>query len=128
MSKKKILLVLMGILVISFLVSIVVLFLDFWLLSNSRYLSPIEALFFEGILFIAGGALLLLGRGGINRWSLRTILMSALADAVYDEDTVGPSEVFRQDRWKPQGFTRLALVLIISGFIMLLAYFMNTFP
>jgi len=125
MSKKNILLAVARISVISLLISVAVLFLNVWLFSSSKHYAPIEMLFIEGVLFIIGGVLLLLGRGGINLWSLKAIVLSALAEALYDTDTVGPSEILRHDKWKPQGFVRLALVLIVSGVFMILIYFIN---
>jgi len=100
-------------------------FVNLWLLSFQRYLSPTDAFFIEGLFFLVLGFLLLLGRGGINLWSLRAAILSALAGAVYGKDTVGPNEIFRRDRWKPEGFTRLALILILTGVFMLLFYFLT---
>ena len=107
---------------ISLLITIASYFLNTWLLSFSN-LSPTDALFVEGMLFIIAGLLLLLGRGGINLWSQRAAISSALAGAVYDEDTVGPAEIFRRDVWKPKGFIRIALILILAGVFMVLTYF-----
>jgi len=94
-------------------------------LSGSKDLSPTDALFLEGISLFIIGLLLLLGRGGINRWSQRAAILSALAGAILKGDTVGPSEVLRRDRWKAQGFIRLAFILILAGVLMILIYFLT---
>jgi hypothetical protein len=38
-------------------------------------------------------------------------------------DVIGPSEIFRRDAWKPKGFLRLGLTLIMTGIILLVIYF-----
>jgi len=110
---------------ISITVTIVFYFVNIWLFSSREYFSPTDAFFVEGMLFVIFGLLLLLGRGGINLWSLKAAVLSALAEAVYNEDTVGPSEIMRKDRWKSRGFTRLALVLILTGVFMIIVYFVT---
>lgn len=110
---------------ISIIITIVFYFVNVWLFSSSEYVSPTDAYFVEGMLFVIFGLLLLLGRGGINLWSLKAAVLCALAEAVYNEDTVGPSEIMRKDRWKSVGFTRLALVLILTGVFMILVYFLT---
>jgi len=110
---------------VALLITIGFYFINLQLFSSSGYLSPNDAFFLEGVLFLIIGFLLLLGRGGINLWSQRAAILSALAGAVYKKDTVGPNEMYERDRWKPEGFTRLALILIITGVIMLLIYFFS---
>ena len=116
---------------ISVLITIATYFFNIWLFSSSEYLrehahfSPTGAFFLEGIIFLISGILLLLGRGGINLWSQRAAILSALAEAVYNEDTVGPAETFRKDRWKPKGFIRIALILVLAGVFMILIYFLT---
>lgn len=110
---------------ISLLIVIGTYFVNVWLFSSSKYISPTDVFFFEGIIFLICGLLLLLGRGGINLWTQRVAILSALAGAVYDIDTVGPAETFRRDHWKPQGFIRIALILILTGVFMILIYFLN---
>jgi hypothetical protein len=109
---------------ISALITSIIYLADFLLLSTNEYFSPTDAMFIEGILCIVAGLLLLLGRGGIDLWSQRAAILSALAEAIYHRDTVGPSEELRRDKWKPQGFIRLALILILAGVIMILIYFL----
>ncbi len=110
---------------ISIIVTVIFYFVNVWLLSSKEYFSPTDAFFVEGMMFVIFGLLLLLGRGGINLWSLKAAVLSALAEAVYNEDTVGPSEIMRKDRWKSRGFTRLALVLILTGVFMIIVYFVT---
>ena len=110
---------------ISLLITIATYLVNIGLFSSIEYFSPTDAFFFEGIIFLLSGLLLLLGRGGINLWSQKAAILSALAEAVYDEDTVGPDEMFRRDRWKPKGFVRIALILILAGVFMILIYFLT---
>lgn len=110
---------------ISILITIATYFVNIWLFSSSKYLSPTDAFFIEGITFLISGLLLLLGRGGINLWSQRAAILSALAEAIYDADTVGPDEMFRRDRWKPKGFIRIALILMLAGLFMILIYLLT---
>ena len=110
---------------ISVLITIVTYFANIWLFSSYEYFSPTDAFFVEGLIFLLSGILLLLGRGGINLWSQRAAILSALAGAVFDEDTVGPSEIYRRDKWKPKGFIRIALILIFAGVFMIMVYFLT---
>lgn len=114
---------------ISLLITIVTYLFNLWLFSSSEYLrtrlSLNDALFIEGLVFALSGLLLLLGRGGISLWSVKAAILSATAEAVYDEDTMGPSEMFRRDRWKPRGFIRIGLILMLAGVFMFLIYFLT---
>lgn len=110
---------------ISLLITTAFYFVNTWLFSSSEYFSPTDAFFIEGTLFFIAGLLLLLGRGGINLWSQKAAILSALAGAVFDEDTVGPAEILRRDKWKPEGFIRIALILMLAGVFMILIYFLT---
>ena len=127
MSVRKIasgLLFLVGIAVI---IMAVAYFVNIWLFSNFRYITPHEGFFVEGVFLLIFGILLLLGRGGINVWTLKAAILAAAAEAVYGHDTVGPNEAMRRDRWKPQGYTRFALLLLMTGLLMLATYFLGKF-
>jgi hypothetical protein len=95
------------------------------LFSRNEYVSPADAFFVEGILFIILGTLLLLGSGGINRSSFQAAILGAAADGVYGKGGVGPSELFRRDSWKARGFPRIGFLLILTGLIMLIIYFVS---
>jgi len=110
---------------ISLLITIATYFLNIWLFSSNEPFSPTDAFFFEGIVFLLSGLLLLLGRGGINLGSQKAAILSALVEAVYGEDAVGPDEMFKRDKWKPRGFIRIALILILAGVFMILTYFLT---
>jgi hypothetical protein len=110
---------------ISVLMVMAVYLVDVWLLSSNANLSPTEALFIEGIIFVIIGLLLLLGRGGISRTSRSAAILTASAGAVSGRDTIGPNEIFRRDAWKAEGFTRTALILTLSGVFMILLYFLT---
>jgi hypothetical protein len=66
----------------------------------------------------------LLGRGGLNLWSVRAAILAATASAVSDSDTVGPEEIMRRDAWRARGFARFGLILVLAGVFMLAAYFL----
>jgi hypothetical protein len=95
------------------------------LLSSSSIISPNEALFIEGAIFILIGVLLLLGRGGISFSSKQAAVLAATADAVCGTDSVGPREMMRRDAWQSKGFLRVGLVLIITGVILITFYFLT---
>jgi len=107
---------------ISLLITVAAYFVNTWLFSSSEYFSPTDIFFVEGILFLIAGFLLLLGRGGINLWSQKAAILSALAEAVYGGDTVGPAETLRKDMWRSKGFVRIALILMLTGVFMILIY------
>ena len=101
-------------------------------LAPKTYLARIsltqdDTLFLEGVILIAFGLLLILGRGGINVWSLRVAILSALADFLYGrkgQGALGPSESLRRDAWKPSGFVLPGLALIVAGIILVVLYFL----
>ena len=92
------------------------------LFSSNPRISPAEASFLEGMIFIASGALLLLGSGGIGTGSRSAAMLAAKAKA-FNKDVVGPSEIYKRDAWKPKGFTRTGCILIITGIILLFIYY-----
>jgi hypothetical protein len=125
MKSKNVVLNLVVLSSISLIITIATYFANIWILSSSKYLSPTDAFFLEGMIFLLSGLLLLLGRGGINLWSQKAAIYSALAEALYHGDVVGPDGILRKDRWQPEGFTRLALILIITGIFMIVVYFLT---
>jgi hypothetical protein len=90
--------------------------------SSNVSISPSDAAFLEGVFFIIIGALLFLGSGGIGRGSQKAAMLVATASAV-GKDVMGPSEIYKRDAWKPKGFTRLGLILILTGIFLLIIYF-----
>jgi hypothetical protein len=80
---------------------------------SSAYQSP-EILVFDAILLILGGAAFLLGSGGISRNTSRAAQIASVASA-FGKETIGPSEIMRRDAWKPKGYLRLELILIVAG-------------
>jgi len=119
LNLKKVTAVLLTLSGTAIIITVVAFFVNVWLSSEFWHLTPADAFFIEGLLLLIFGVMLLLGRGGINLWTLKAAILAALAGAVYDQGTIGPSEVMRRDRWKPQGFTRLALLFIITGALMI---------
>lgn len=84
--------------------------------------SPTELLLYEGILFLIVGFLTLLGIRGAG--SEDAVKIVVLTKTIYgDNKTVGPSRIFRDYWWNPKGYPRVALVLIITGVLMVLTYF-----
>ena len=98
---------------------------DLLFLSSYLQLSALETLSMEGVMFIILGLLFLVGKGGINLGSLSAAMISAKAKAIFGGDIAGPNEVLRRDTWKAKGFTRTALVLLFSGLLMILVYFLT---
>jgi hypothetical protein len=97
---------------------------DLWFFSIYPEMLPTEASFLEGLAFIILGTLFLLGSGGISRGSQGAAMLAALASAI-GKEVIGPSEIFRRDAWKPKGFMRLGLILILSGIFLLFIYFVS---
>jgi len=92
---------------------------------NLQLFSSNSALFIEGIVSILAGILFLLGSGGINLWSQKAAILAAATEAISGKEQPKPSEIYKLDRWKPRGFTRLGLILIIAGILMLVLYFIT---
>jgi len=108
----------------SLIVACAIYMIDLWLFSSHKPISPTDASFVEGMILVILGALLYLGSGGISRTSQKAAMLSAAASAAGAE-VIGPSEIFRRDAWKPNGFIRLGLILIITGIILLIIYFVS---
>ena len=112
----------------SLLVFILFLF-NQWLLDTSVAfgLSQADLFFIEGVFIGPVGFLLLLGKGGINSWTLGVVLDRSVRNWFFARDVeekidrarwrakgpepVQPSEIFRADTWQPLGFIRLGLIL-----------------
>ena len=124
MSGRKIVSGLLFLVIIAVIITAAAYFVNIWLFFSNRYVTPLDAFFLEGVVLLIFGVLFLLGSGGLNVWTLKAAILAAMAGA-YGQDTVGPSEAISRDRWKPQGFTRFALVVLLTGFFMLLAYFLG---
>jgi hypothetical protein len=107
------------------IVTVVFYFLNALVFSSYRNFIPTDAFFLEGLVMMFLGFLFLLGRGGINLWSVKAAILAAVAGAVYKNEGIGPNEIMRRDRWKPEGFIRFSLVLILAGVLMLLVYFLS---
>lgn len=88
---------------------------SFWLL-RLRPLSDFLAV--EGILFILAGACFLLGSGGISSNTSKAAVLASAAGAM-GKKTIGPSEIFRKDAWKPKGHVLLGLGMILAGAILI---------
>ncbi|NWF86488.1 hypothetical protein HXY32_01520 [Candidatus Bathyarchaeota archaeon] len=122
---KRILLNLALLIVVSLVLALIIFFVNLWLFSSHPEFTSEEISFLEGIVLIPSGILFLLGSGGINRASSAAALLAAATEAITGSKTVGPSEVYRRDAWKPRGFTRFGLVLIITGIILLIICFIS---
>ncbi len=86
--------------------------------------SPTELLLYEGILFLIVGFLTLLGiRGAGSEDAVRIVVLKKTIFG--DNKTVGPSRIFRDYIWNPKGYLRVALVLIITGVLMILTYLLT---
>jgi hypothetical protein len=109
---------------ISLLVLVAVYLVDVGFLSSYLRLSPLDTMSMEGVIFIILGLLFLLGRGGISRGSLSAAILSAKAKAIFEQDMPGPNEILRREAWRAQGFIRTALILVFSGALMIVVYFL----
>jgi len=94
---------------------------NLWLFSLKPLISPIDATFLEGIIFIGLGILFFIGSGGINPDTRKAAMLAALVDAL-GKEVIGPSEVYKRDAWKPKGSIRLGLIFIITGIILVIIY------
>lgn len=97
---------------------------NLWFFSSKPLISPTDASFLEGLVFIMIGVLFCLGSGGISRNTQSAARLAAAASAL-GGDVIGPSEIFRRDAWKPKGFVRLGLILILTGIILIIIYFVS---
>jgi len=99
--------------------------MDSWFLFPAKInLSPNDILFAEGFVSVLMGVLFLIGSGGVNTSSLQAAMLAAKAKA-FDDDAIGPDEVYRRDSWKPEGFTGLALVFLMTGVALILVSFVH---
>jgi hypothetical protein len=98
--------------------------LDFFVLPHSIYFRTYDWFFLEGILCFVLSVLFALGRGGIDAYTHRSAATKALADAIYGKD-YEISETFRRDKWRPEGFPKATLVLLIAGIATLIIYFLT---
>ena len=109
---------------IAAIITVVVYFVNIWLLARAlsvNKVTPHEAFFVEGLLFLVSGFLLLVRGGGIDFWAIR----EAFGRRIWGRVAVDTNEPVRRERWRPQGLIGLALVLLITGFFMLVLYFLG---
>ena len=97
---------------------------NFYVLPRNVNIRAYDWFLFEGIFCMVFSILLALGRGGIDAYTARSAATVAATDAIYDKE-YKVSEVFRKDKWKPEGFPKAALVLLIVGIMFLLIYFLT---
>jgi len=93
-------------------------------LSGNRFLSPTEVLFYEGILWVIVGLLFLMGMRNYNIRKAAEVVAVAKTFPSGD-DYVGRSGFFRRYIWQVKGSTRLGLILIFSGLLMIAVYFLT---
>ena len=108
--------------VVSLVAVLVFYLLNLFVLPSSSHISPTEGFFIEGVVLLNLGVGLLLGRGGMSLASFRAALLSAEAEAVCGTDAVGPAELMRRDRWKPNGFYRASRFLLLTGGLLIITY------
>ena len=106
-----------------FVVAVVFYFFDIQFFASQPYIKPADAAFLEGIFFVLSGLLIFISSGGISGNSLKAALLASAAKAISDKEVIGPSEIYRRDTWKPKGYTRLGLVLNLTGLFLLIIYF-----
>jgi hypothetical protein len=96
--------------------------------NSSAPYPPSEIAGGDAILLIIGGAIFLLGSGGISRNTSRAALYASVASA-FGNETVGPAEMMRRDAWRPKGHKLMGLTLIAAGiFSIVLAFLLAYIP
>ena len=113
--------------------------LSSWLLQQfvrnvNSYYGPGSAILYppseiagaDAILLILGGALFLLGSGGISRNTASAALRASVASA-FGKETVGPGEMMRRDAWRPKGYKLLGLTLIVAGVFSIFLAFVSVY-
>jgi hypothetical protein len=108
---------------VSFIVAVVLFFLDIQFFPARPYMKPADGAFIEGILLVLSGLLIFIGSGGIGQGSRKAAMLASAAKAISDKEVIGPSEIYRRDTWKSKGYTRLGLVLNLTGLSLLITYF-----
>lgn len=108
---------------VSFIVAVVLFFLNIQFFPARPYMKPADGAFIEGIFLVLSGLLIFIGSGGIGPASRKAAMLASAAKAISDKDVIGPSEIYRRDAWKPKGYTRLGLVLFLTGLLLLIIYF-----
>lgn len=98
--------------------------INFFILPHNLSIRIYDWFLFEGIFCIVLSVLFALGRGGIDAYTLRSASTAALTDAIYGTDH-HVSQVFRKDKWRPEGFPKAALVLLLVGIVVLIIYFLT---
>lgn len=99
-------------------------FVNFFVLPTGVGIRAYDWFLFEALFCIIISVLFALGRGGINAYTLRSATTAAATDAIYGTE-YSVTETFRKDKWKPQGFPKTALVLLVAGLVMLAVYFLT---
>lgn len=99
-------------------------FINFFVLPTGLGIRAYDWFLFEGLLCLIFSVLFALGRGGIDAYTLRSASTAAATDAIYGTD-YSVTETFRKDKWKPQGFPKAALVLLVAGLFTLAVYFLT---
>ncbi len=123
---KEILKVPASLIVVSLILSCAIYIMNVWFLPSTPlakfFVRQTDALFIEGLLFLIAGITFFIGSGGLSRASQSAALLASAAKGISD-DAIGPSEIFKRDAWKPRGFTRFGLILIMTGIILLIISF-----
>lgn len=113
---------------ISLAASIAIYFLNYSLfpiLFPKSALSRHDMLFLEGLMFVIVGVLIFLGYGGLNIFTYRATVLSSAASAISGKETVGPKEILEHNKWRAKGHLRLAIILALTGVILLTLYFVT---
>jgi hypothetical protein len=118
-NKGKILLNLTLFICIPIIITAVFYFFDVWFMPP--LLTSAGWLISEGLLFLVLG-ILVLGKRGIDAYARWTAIVFAASRTAHGEDTAqeSPSEIMRRTDGEPQGSKRHALILILTGVIMIL--------
>lgn len=108
---------------ISLLAAAILYFVDIQFFPPRADMIPADYAFIEGVFLVLSGLLIFIGSGGIGPASRSAAMLASAAEAISGKEVIGPSEIFRRDAWKPKGYTRLGLVLVLTGLFLLVLYF-----
>lgn len=110
------------------------LFVNFYVLPSNSYLrrrmweldlEPLQLTFFEGLILILTGILSLLGRRGVNAYTVRTVIYFYMRKVLYGEKMPKISEIFRRDLWLSTPSIRFGLSQEFAGMILLVIFFLT---
>jgi len=81
--------------------------------------------FGEGFVGVLFGIICMIGRGGANIFTIKTIIHQHIAKILYKTETPNPSKVMQQDVWQDTTSVRIGFAFMLAGVILLGTYFLT---